>query len=71
MKEFDKWLERGEPGEGIGRYPRYGTTDEDCAAGEAWRAALEWVKRELPRAEAGFINPDLGLGEILKKELEE
>ena len=44
MKEFNKWLgwER-EPGKGVGRYPRYGTTDEDCAAGEAWRAALEWV----------------------------
>jgi hypothetical protein len=62
MKQFEKWREIDSRGAGMWTTAAYK---------KGWKAALEWVKRELPRAEAGFINPDLGLGDILNKELEE
>lgn len=36
MKAFEKWLDEPSP-------VRYGTVDEDSAAKDGWRAALEWV----------------------------
>ena len=40
LEQFEKWI-RGQ--DQIPAYPRYGTIDEDSAAKDAWRAALEWV----------------------------
>ena len=39
MKEFEKWINRD-----LGVC--YGTIDEDSAAKDGWRAALEWVIAE-------------------------
>ncbi len=45
MKEFNKWLR-----EPINRkpssYPRFETGDEDWAAKQGWKAALEWAEEQ-------------------------
>ena len=65
MTEFDKWI-RGQ--NSLPAYPRYGTVDEDSAARDGWKAALQWIKRELHDARDGF-EPDLGLHNLLRREL--
>ena len=66
MKEFKKWLERGESGEGTGRYPRFGTIDEDAAAGKGWRAASKWIDDMLWLASGQVVNE---VKERIKEEL--
>ena len=65
MEQFDKWL-RGQSQ--IPAFPRYGTIDEDCAAGEAWRAALECVRDTIIYESDGPSNPK-DLMEWLNEEL--
>jgi hypothetical protein len=66
MTEFDKWYKNS--GQGWA-FPTDSTNEPKFEI--AWKAALEWIKRELYEVRAhGFI-PDQGLSYLLKKELEE
>ena len=66
MKEFKVWLERGTPGQGTGRYPRFGTVDEDIAAEKGWRAALEEVLNQIE-----ICNSDSSIIVWIKGELQD
>lgn len=58
MREFKKWWIKEAP-----------YTDESSAEA-GWRAALMWIENELDKVQAGGgFEPDLGLRNLLKKEL--
>ena len=70
MKEFEKWI-RGQ--DTLPAFPRYGTVDEDFAARDGWRAALEWVlsyKKHIKYKDYEFdwVKTDIIDEELTKKE---
>lgn len=74
MTEFEKWLfyVKGENGKWYTpTLAKFGTDKEEEAAKYAWRAALEWIRKELYEVRAHGFEPDLGLYNLLKKELED
>ena len=65
MKQFEKWKRENCEAKGCPH-------EASCNGCESvWKAALEWIRRELYEVRAHGFEPDLGLSNLLKRELED
>lgn len=72
MTEFENWAKENDWKDYVNSVEDDGLLNElqEDAAKKGWKAALQWIKRELHAARNGF-EPDLGLHNLLRRELGE
>lgn len=66
LTEFEKWWR-----EDYSKQKFWESKPPSSIAECAWKAALEWIRRELYEVRAHGFEPDLGLSNLLKRELKE